>query len=503
MMDGIRSAASLVCVAWCTSVASAQTDPVAYNGSSETTTRYNANASTTIGGPEATAYANVFVANSGGSQFRLSGLTVGIRRVGTAAAPAPPIGVEVSVVEMTTAGGLGDVVATFTQDLPLTTATSTVPVSYSWFPNDPASRPVVDLQNGPNGINGSGGFWVGVKFTGPDAVNNLNGWRVVNEPATGRAVNNFGVYNAASGVWGTYWFGQTAGTDGVLRDNPARFYVQVNGAVTDPVAPPADRVYGLSFEHTTYFKPPDALDGVGSRWVYTNCFVPADVGDSFVPSKIVYGIYRAGSAATPALPVGVELALVQMTWDGTNYGIGSTIASKTFQLAQASTGFTERVEWTWDTPASRPTVPLNTDNAANAGLGGYFVAARMLGDATTLAGNSGPRIVYAPLVGASWLGFLMNSDTGVLTNYIFGTYSNSTATLYLPKPARFLTESFGTVGTTAPTCPSDLNGDGTVNASDLATLLGAWGGTGADINGDGTTNASDLATLLGAWGNCL
>jgi hypothetical protein len=45
----------------------------------------------------------------------------------------------------------------------------------------------------------------------------------------------------------------------------------------------------------------------------------------------------------------------------------------------------------------------------------------------------------------------------------------------------------------------DLNGDGTVNAEDLAILLGAWGTALADLDGDGTTNASDLAILLGAW----
>lgn len=49
--------------------------------------------------------------------------------------------------------------------------------------------------------------------------------------------------------------------------------------------------------------------------------------------------------------------------------------------------------------------------------------------------------------------------------------------------------------------PGDLNGDGTVNAADLAILLGQWGGPGsADLNGDGTVSAADLAILLGAWG---
>jgi hypothetical protein len=52
-------------------------------------------------------------------------------------------------------------------------------------------------------------------------------------------------------------------------------------------------------------------------------------------------------------------------------------------------------------------------------------------------------------------------------------------------------------------CPADLNGDGTVGANDLATLLAAWGGTGSgDISGNGTIGAEDLAALLAAWGIC-
>ncbi|MFM7133890.1 MAG: dockerin type I domain-containing protein, partial [Planctomycetota bacterium] len=49
----------------------------------------------------------------------------------------------------------------------------------------------------------------------------------------------------------------------------------------------------------------------------------------------------------------------------------------------------------------------------------------------------------------------------------------------------------------------DIDGDGTVGATDLAALLGAWGacaGCAADIDGDGSVGATDLAALLGAWG---
>jgi uncharacterized membrane protein len=53
-------------------------------------------------------------------------------------------------------------------------------------------------------------------------------------------------------------------------------------------------------------------------------------------------------------------------------------------------------------------------------------------------------------------------------------------------------------------CPADLDLDGIVGATDLASVLGAWGtlGSNADLDGDGLVGATDLAALLGAWGDC-
>ncbi len=50
-----------------------------------------------------------------------------------------------------------------------------------------------------------------------------------------------------------------------------------------------------------------------------------------------------------------------------------------------------------------------------------------------------------------------------------------------------------------------MNADESVDAADLAQLLGAWGdnpGHVADLTGDDMVNAADLAELLGAWGPC-
>jgi hypothetical protein len=52
-------------------------------------------------------------------------------------------------------------------------------------------------------------------------------------------------------------------------------------------------------------------------------------------------------------------------------------------------------------------------------------------------------------------------------------------------------------------CVWDLNGDGQVDAADLARMISGWGTVGAfgDIDGDGV-GPSDLAGLISAWGVC-
>ena len=58
-------------------------------------------------------------------------------------------------------------------------------------------------------------------------------------------------------------------------------------------------------------------------------------------------------------------------------------------------------------------------------------------------------------------------------------------------------------------CPADFDGDGDVDAADLAQLLGNWGPYGScppyvaqDFDQDCDVDAADLAQVLGAWGAC-
>jgi formylglycine-generating enzyme required for sulfatase activity len=52
-------------------------------------------------------------------------------------------------------------------------------------------------------------------------------------------------------------------------------------------------------------------------------------------------------------------------------------------------------------------------------------------------------------------------------------------------------------------CVADIDGNGSVGATDLAQLLGEWGPCAkctADLDADGSVGATDLATMLAAWG---
>ncbi len=63
----------------------------------------------------------------------------------------------------------------------------------------------------------------------------------------------------------------------------------------------------------------------------------------------------------------------------------------------------------------------------------------------------------------------------------------------------------------AEPCPTDINGDGAVNVTDLLTVIGDWGNTGDGTyrpegdcaplpNGDCTTNVADVLAVISSWG---
>ena len=56
----------------------------------------------------------------------------------------------------------------------------------------------------------------------------------------------------------------------------------------------------------------------------------------------------------------------------------------------------------------------------------------------------------------------------------------------------------------AQECLGDIDGNGSVDVTDLLAVIGAWGNAGGpeDIDGNGTVNGGDLGLLLSLYGSC-
>jgi hypothetical protein len=62
-------------------------------------------------------------------------------------------------------------------------------------------------------------------------------------------------------------------------------------------------------------------------------------------------------------------------------------------------------------------------------------------------------------------------------------------------------------GVNCTPCPGDITGNGTVNGTDLAAILAAWGTDGqskfdCDVDNSGVVDGGDLAFVLAGWGAC-
>lgn len=221
---------SLAVGALALAVAASSNAALVYGGGTETGSRFNA-------GAGAITYMNCFTAvGAGQTQLSLESAIVGIRRIATAGALLD-VGINVYAAEMTYDGtnfgrganyliyssaSLGGGAASVTQ-LVNTGAVSGV---------------TLNLELASNA--GLGGWWIGVEFTGVNAGNAANGWRVVNAPVTGASINGFGIFNnASSGVFQSFFaFGTPPGS------TPSRMMVDVNGSLVP--APGAIALLGLA-----------------------------------------------------------------------------------------------------------------------------------------------------------------------------------------------------------------------------------------------------------------
>jgi len=221
---------SLAAGALALAVAASSNAALVYGGGTETGSRFNA-------GAGAITYMNCFTAvGAGQTQLSLESAIVGIRCLATAGALLD-VGINIYAAEMTYDGtnfGRGaDYLIYSSASLGGGAASVTQLVN-----TGAVSGVTLNLELASNA--GLGGWWIGVEFTGVNAANTANGWRVVNAPVTGASINGFGIFNnAGSGVFQSFFaFGTPPGS------TPSRMMVDVNGSLVP--APGAIALLGLA-----------------------------------------------------------------------------------------------------------------------------------------------------------------------------------------------------------------------------------------------------------------
>ena len=207
---------------------SASNAALVYGGGTETGSRFNA-------GAGAITYMNCFTAvGAGQTQLAVDSAIVGIRRLVSSGALVD-VGIKIFAAEMTFDGvnfGRGANYEIYSSaSLGAGTASVTQLVN-----TGAVSGVTLNLETVSNA--GFGGFWIGIEFTGANAANLANGWRVVNAPTTGASINAFGMFNyQASGAFQAFY---TLGAS----PTPSRFMVDVNGTLVP--APGALALLGVA-----------------------------------------------------------------------------------------------------------------------------------------------------------------------------------------------------------------------------------------------------------------
>jgi MYXO-CTERM domain-containing protein len=207
---------------------SASNAALVYGGGTETGSRFNA-------GAGVITYMNCFTAvGAGQTQLAVDSAIVGIRRL-VASGALIDVGIKIFAAEMTFDGvnfGRGANYEIYSSaSLGAGTASVTQLVN-----TGAVSGVTLNLETVSNA--GLGGFWIGVEFTGANAANVANGWRVMNGPTTGASINGFGMFNyQASGAFQAFY---TLGAS----PTPSRFMVDVNGTLVP--APGAMALLGVA-----------------------------------------------------------------------------------------------------------------------------------------------------------------------------------------------------------------------------------------------------------------
>ena len=163
-------------------------------------------------------------------------------------------------------------------------------------------------------------------------------------------------------------------------------------------------------------------------------------------------------------------------------------------------------------PGVQPTnLVFKAGNSGGAGGGGGTISAPVITSATSANASVGSLFSYQITASGTPTSFGATSlPAGLAVNTTTGLISGTPTTAAVTNISITATNSAGTATavlaltvTQSSQCLGDLNGDGTVDSSDMGDLLGSIGmGSTNDLNSDSVTDSADIGVLLGVWGSC-
>jgi hypothetical protein len=276
-----------------------------------------------------------------------------------------------------------------------------------------------------------------------------------------------------------------------------RYYLSANlsnaGVNVDPAAAPAAAYSTLVSTGSTGVVA-EAFEGSTAGWTVANdATLTAGAWAAGIPIGTVSGSNQASPASDATAGSGVRAFVTGLGAAGGTAGSQdvdggtTTLTSPAFDLSTASSAVLTTSLWFFcDDIVSGNTSQIDSLRVE--------------------VSNGGPWVLMEQI------------QTNLNSGWASRTYTlDSFVTLNSTVRVRFITSDIGNNSITeagvdeftitaieceqAP-CVADLNGDGVVDSSDLATVLNSWGTAKNDLDDDGTVGSSDLATLLNAWGAC-
>jgi hypothetical protein len=248
----------------------------------------------------------------------------------------------------------------------------------------------------------------------------------------------------------------------------------------------------------------DDGDGIESLIVAVGYYDP----DTFFQRALKW----EGDAWAPVGSMTSGHLLAFQSFDHDDDGHDSLFAHGHYRTGANQLGFSQRLDggaWTFFGPTDAPiTRPMAASGLVRFDDDGNGVASLFLDMTDPFYGTNGAMYRQEQ---SGWNQIASDLAGGPMHAHVVDLEDDGSASLHLlgAMAARNgrCGSSIAVIDVCSNACPADLDGDGSIDASDLSQLLVSWGSCvkgacAADLDASGDVDAADLSLLLATWGSC-